>query len=82
MVAPNPDDPSARLIVRLADPLEDGTVLVRCLAPLGGAAGGANPVSWTSPGVRLRHCVPGGETLVLKVHPDLRLAALRRAPSA
>ena len=77
VVAPAPNGSAARLIVRLTDPLEDGTVLVRCLAPLGGAAAGGGPVSWTSPGVRLRQAAPGGETLVLKVHPDLRLAALQ-----
>ena len=54
-----------------------GPFQIRCLAPLGAAAGGPGPVVWTSPGIRLRRCVPGGETLVLKVHPDLRLAALR-----
>ena len=57
--------------------MEDGTVSIRCLAPLTAAAGAAGPVVWTSPGIRLRNAVPGGETLVVKVHPDLRLAALR-----
>ena len=77
VVAPAPDDPASRLVVRLTDPLDDGTIQVRCLAPLEAAAGGPGPVVWTSPGMRPRRCVPGGETLVLKVHPDLRLAALR-----
>ena len=76
VVAPVPDRPTPHLLVRLADPLEEGTVQVRCLAPLA-AAVGPNPVTWTSPGMHLRQGVPGGETLVLKVDPDLRLAALR-----
>ena len=63
--------------MRLAEPLEEGTVAIHCLAPLGGAAASTGPVVWTSPGIRLKDSVAGGETLVLRVHPDLRLAALR-----
>ncbi len=66
--------PPGRLTVHLLAPLEEGTVRIRCLGPLAGAAAGPGPVAWTSPGVRLSQSVNGGETLVLKVHPDLRLA--------
>ncbi len=37
----------------------------------------AGPVAWRSPRVRLLQSVNGGETLVLKVHPDLRLADVK-----
>jgi hypothetical protein len=71
-----PGSPSL-LTVRLRAPLGDGKqqVQIRCAAPLDPAsAGGADrPVSWASPGVRLRGAVPRGETLVLRLHPDLRV---------
>ena len=74
---PRAGRPTVRLTVRLAEPLEEGTVSIHCLAPLGPAAAATGPVVWTSPGIRLKNGVAGGETLVLRVHPDLRLAALR-----
>ncbi len=77
VAAPAPGAPTVRLTVRLADPQEEGTVSIRCLAPLGAAAAATGPVVWTSPGIRLKNGGAGGETLVLRVHPDLRLAALR-----
>lgn len=71
-----PGSPSL-LTVRLRTPLGDGKqqVQIRCAAPLDPAdAGGADRrVSWVSPGVRLRGAVPRGETLVLRLHPDLRV---------
>ena len=74
VAAPGPKDASARLTVRLSAPLDEGTVRIRCVGPLGGPARGPGPVAWSSPGVRLLQSVNGGETLVLRVHPDLRLA--------
>jgi hypothetical protein len=68
-----------RIVVRLREPLDKGTVQVRCLGPLGpaadGPAGESRPVQWTSPAVRLAAAVPAGETLVVKAHPELRLEA-------
>ncbi len=72
---PGPKNATARLTVRLSAPLDEGAVRVRCVGPLGGPTGG--PVAWRSPRVRLLQSVNGGETLVLKVHPDLRLADVK-----
>jgi len=68
----------ATLTVRLREPLVSGSLLVRCFAPLGAAAGKGNPAEpqpWAAPGVRLLDAVPGGETLLLQVHPDVSLDA-------
>jgi len=59
------------LIVRLREALVSGTLVVRCFAPLGVA----EPARWTAPGLRLVDAVPGGETLLLTVHPDVSLDA-------
>jgi hypothetical protein len=67
----------ALLTLRLRGPLRDGPerVQIRCAAPLDaaalGGAGANQPVAWSSPGVRLKGAVPRGETLVVKLHPDL-----------
>jgi hypothetical protein len=74
VAAAGPDDTTVLLIVRLAQPLEEGEVRIHCLAQVGGPARGAGPVSWASPGVRLVGGVAGPEALTLDVHPDLRLA--------
>jgi hypothetical protein len=57
------------LLVRLHETQRDClfSVHLRCLAPLR-----ARP-RWTSPAVRVQGAVPRGETLVLRIHPDLRL---------
>jgi hypothetical protein len=70
------DAPAVVLNVHLSQPLEEGTVQILCLAPLDGATGGAKPVVWTSPAIRLRQSISGGETLIIKVHPDLRMETL------
>src|SRR5262245_21731256 len=59
------------LEVRLREPLQGGTLQVRCRAPLAEAAGTAR---WTSPGLWLAGAVPRGETLELHVHRDVQLA--------
>jgi hypothetical protein len=68
----------ARLVVRLREPLLSGSLVVRCSGPLGaetnsGRAGEA--VAWTAPSLRLLGTVPGGETLLLHVQPDVSLDA-------
>ncbi|MFL5340200.1 MAG: hypothetical protein ACJ8F7_08605 [Gemmataceae bacterium] len=60
---------SATLIqVRLRDPFRGGRATVRALAALPGPE-----TAWTCPGLRVRDGMPGGETLTLRVHPDLQL---------
>jgi hypothetical protein len=59
------------LSVHLREPLLSGSLVVRCVAPL--TSGGARP--WTAPGVRLLDAVPGGETLLLHLDPDVSLDA-------
>ncbi|HXG11796.1 MAG TPA: hypothetical protein VNK04_18720 [Gemmataceae bacterium] len=66
------------LVVRLREPLQTGTLRVACLAPLevpstAPPTRAPRQVSWTSPGMRLSDAVLRGETLVLHVHPDVRL---------
>lgn len=67
------------LTIRLARPLREGIVEVRCLAPFSARtdndARGSRSlvVPWTSPGMRLVNAVPRGETLELWLHPEFRL---------
>ncbi|HVS37049.1 MAG TPA: hypothetical protein VMS17_15925, partial [Gemmataceae bacterium] len=70
------DAGAGRLTVHLLAPLEEGTVRIRCAGPLAGPMRGPGPVVWTSPKMRLLQSINGGETLVLKVHPDLRVTDL------
>jgi hypothetical protein len=67
----------AGLIIRLREPLREGTLQVRCLAPMGveheAPSAERQAVAWTSPWIRLRGAVPRGETLELSFHPDLRI---------
>jgi hypothetical protein len=65
----------ATLLVRLREPLLTGALLVRCLAPLGGKAVSDGAEPWSAPGLRLLDAVPGSETLVLQVHPEVSLEA-------
>ncbi len=64
-----------QVVIRLERPLREGTVEVRCLAPLGDRAGGKGAIAWTSPNVRLDRAVPRGETLELWLHPELRVTS-------
>jgi hypothetical protein len=70
------------LLIRMHEPLQgSGLLLVRCLAPL--AEGirkdsperkvGLHPIVWRCPELRLVQAVPRGETLVLRLHPDVRM---------
>jgi hypothetical protein len=63
------------LTVRLREPLLSGSLVVRCSAPPGdvGAKGNADEQRWVAPGLRLLDAVPGGETLLLQVEPDVSL---------
>jgi hypothetical protein len=90
-VRPGANPALVQLILRFREPLQDGSLLIHCLAPLGSAVPapnrtpgpGSGPVraaqvvSWTSPGLRLVRAVPRGETLELLVHPDLHLENVR-----
>jgi hypothetical protein len=64
----------SRLTVRLAEPVQEATVLIDALAPLRmlSPAGEPAPLQWTSPNVRPLDVVHRGERLVLKIDPDLR----------
>ncbi|HWG46367.1 MAG TPA: hypothetical protein VN688_26630, partial [Gemmataceae bacterium] len=66
----------SRLVIRLREPVREGTWQIFCLAPLsraGSPAGPSRTVAWRSPGLRLVGGVPSGETLALWLHPDLRV---------
>ncbi|MBL8797835.1 MAG: hypothetical protein JNM56_28315 [Planctomycetia bacterium] len=53
------------LVVRLREPIQKGLLQVRCLAPL------VSGSVWTAPAIKVLNGVPRGETLQLRVHPDL-----------
>ncbi len=69
------------LTVRLREPLREGFVVVSCLAPLEASPPapadkqqrqqGPRRVAWRSPGVRLVGGVPRGETLDVRLDPEL-----------
>jgi hypothetical protein len=63
------------LTIRLSEPVRAGTWQILCLAPLNRSPslGGSGTIDWRSPGLRLVHGVPRGETLTLWLHPDLRV---------
>jgi hypothetical protein len=68
----------ARLTVRLREPLLSGSLTVRCFAPLGTVAAKPGPQEsqpWSAPSLRLVDAAPGGETLLVQVHPDVSLDA-------
>jgi hypothetical protein len=57
----------SKLIVRLKEPFQGGSVLVRCLARLG------PDHAWNCPGLRLRGAIPRGETIVFRLPADMQL---------
>ena len=62
------------LHLRLKEAIHEGTLRVSCLAPLRQAGtAGDGLTAWSSPGLRVLEAVPRGETLVLRLHPDLGL---------
>jgi hypothetical protein len=69
---PNPNA-AGTVLVRLREPFQGGAVQVRCLARLG------TDKPWVSPGMRLLNGVSRGESLVLRVHPELQLLDWRAA---
>jgi hypothetical protein len=89
VLPPAKPDGRASLAIHLREPLRPGHValLVNCLAPVGSllSPDSASPLGfaatpaleWQSPGMRLLEAVPRGETLVILVHPDLRLDDLK-----
>jgi hypothetical protein len=60
----------ATLTVRLREPFQGGTLLVKCRARLGPPG---PLIAWTCPGVRIAGAVPRGEMLVLRVPPEVQL---------
>ncbi len=67
----------ALLKILLRDPLYEGTLSIRCLAPLGeprdAKQPGQIPLMWSSPSIRILNAAQQGELLTLRFHPDLRL---------
>ena len=61
-----------RLLVRLREPLRSDRFTIDCLAPLHSTAG-TGSTTWTSPSLRLVGAVNRGETLLLRLHPDLQM---------
>lgn len=65
-----PNQP-ALVAVKLREPFRDGLlpleIQLRCLAPL------ATDTVWHSPGVRLQGALPQGESLLVRLHPLVRL---------
>jgi hypothetical protein len=61
------------LVVRLHEPMQSGFLVVRCLAPLSGDRPEGRSVAWKSPWIRLLQAVPRGETLTLRLHPEVTL---------
>jgi hypothetical protein len=77
-VLPGPTPDASRILtIRLNEPLREGSLQIRCLAPLfSPPTSDQRPsatVPWTSPGMRLLGAVPRGETLTLHFHPELRV---------
>jgi hypothetical protein len=68
-----------RFLLRLREPLYQGTLQVKCLAPLGEPvpgklpATGPAPLLWKCPWLRVAGAVQHGETLELRFHPELRV---------
>jgi hypothetical protein len=69
------DKKPSRLTIRLREPMRAGTWRIFCLAPLNRSPspGGAQPIAWRSPGLRLVNGVSRGETLSLELHPQVRV---------
>jgi hypothetical protein len=64
------------LLVQLRQTLVEGTLTIRCLAPLTTTLPGKGPPrpEWKSPGLRVRDSVSRGERLEMTVHPDLAIS--------
>ncbi|HEY1377023.1 MAG TPA: hypothetical protein VGF55_09520, partial [Gemmataceae bacterium] len=60
------EDEPMRVLVRLREPLQAGSLTLRGVAP----ADPGRP--WTSPAAAVAGAVPRGESLTVRVHPDLR----------
>lgn len=67
---PGSEKSPSLLIIHLPEPLQAGTLQIHALAPLGGTGG---TVTWTCPGMRLLQAAPRGESLELRLHPDVQL---------
>jgi hypothetical protein len=55
------------VVVHFHEPIRSGTVRIRCVAPFGGET------VWTCPSMKLRGALDRGETLLVRVPPELRL---------
>src|SRR5262249_14538432 len=65
--SPLPDG-RTQIQVRLREPFQGGRITIRTLSLLS-----APDASWACPGVRVNGALSRGETLILRVHPDLKL---------
>src|SRR5262249_36876374 len=78
-VRSTPSGPT-ELLIRLREPVSTGplTLTIHCLAPLtarkAGAKATTSGIPWTCPGLRVAGSVHRGETLVLRVPPEVQLA--------
>ena len=75
-IEPGPNG-TTRLIVRLLQPLQQGSVEIRCLSalgptPMGRTTGQDLLMPWTSPAIRLERATPRGETLEVILDRELR----------
>jgi hypothetical protein len=64
---PAPPGGPTRLLIRLREPFQGGSLVVRCLVPL------ANDKKWSAASVRLVGALPRGETLILRLAPEIQL---------
>jgi hypothetical protein len=64
---PQPPAGTDTLVVKLREPLRDGSIRIRCLAPL------RADKAWTCPTMRLEDALDRGETIQLRVPPDVQL---------
>jgi hypothetical protein len=67
-VVPGPGSSPPTLAIHLPEPVQGGTLEVQALAPLAVTGGSA---AWTCPGMRLLGAVPRGETLELRLNPNV-----------
>lgn len=70
-VEPGGDGAPTRVLVRLREPLQAGTLTLRAVGP---AAPGRR---WTSPAAAIAGAVPRGDALTVRLHPDLCLDGWR-----
>ena len=72
--------PQNIVVIRLREGLKAGTLQIRCQAPLHGSGSRREPDTWVSPGVHLQGSVSAGETLILRLHPDVQITDWQSGP--